>query len=509
MEGGFPMRKFLFFLALLLLFCAPVALAETHSFSEGYFSIEVDNSDFDKVLTPYNLSANREWIESQGDDYDMTVAAFQNEGILLKAYDLKNNRIFVVTALNNWDAQQYFDLNEQDDDMRKEFRQSHTNGTAYGVLGYSYSKAAWQKYSNDVLRFLHTAYTLRENGQISCTGYQRRTIRNGYTITLDMQVYGEKANSSDEKVLEEIMKSLRFTRILPMPDLPIKLNFTSAPPQETSEATFTVKGVSDKKANITATVMSFGSSTAQTYTDTASSSGSFSFKVTLPSQGVYAVTVTAEKEGCIAAQRMFSVTFQKGLLAVELDVVPGESLSDETIISGSTEKGATTQVSVTGPIDYTKTTTSQNFSFKIDTSAEGKYTILLKVTKKGMNERLFTFYATRSYTDTERASRLKSEAKTYTYQNLSKAANKGKLVEQEGYVVEVTQNNAEWVVQFALEKSKENYKSICYVIFTEDPLVSPGDQGVLYGMASATYSVISEDGVKMYPRIEGYFIEKR
>lgn len=505
------MRKVLLFAVLMLVLLLPcVALADTYTFSEGYFSIELDPDDYDKVLTPYNLSANQEWIESQGDDYQITVNSFQNEGILLKAYDNKNGRIFVVTALQNWDAQQYFDLNQQDDDMRKEFRQSHTNGTAYGVLGYSYSKAAWQKYSNDVLRFLHTKYSLKENGAVTCTGYQRRTIRNGYTITLDMQVYGDKAGSSDEKVLQEIMKSLRFTRILPMPELPIKLNFTSSPPKETSEETFTIKGVSAKKAQITATVMSFGSSTAQTYNDTASSSGAFSFKVKLPSQGVYTITVTAEKEGSIAAQRMFSVTYQKGMLAVQLDVGPGETLTDETIISGSTEKGATTQVSVTGPIDYTKSTTSQDFSFKIDTSAEGQYTIILKVTKKGMNERMFTFSSTRSYTDTERTAKLKTEAKSLSYQNLSKSANKGKLVELKGYVAEVKQNSTEWVVKYALDKSGDNYKEICYVIFTEDPAVSTGDEGVLFGMASETYSVLTEGGeIKMYPRIEGYFIETK
>ncbi len=504
------MRKVLLLAVLILVFLMPAALADTHTFSEGYFSIDLNPKDYDKVLTPYNLSANQEWIESQGEDYQIVVNTFENEGILLKAYDNKNNRIFVVTALQNWDAQQYFDLNEQDDDMRKEFRQSHTNGSAYGVLGYSYSKAAWKKYDNDVNRILHTKYSLKENGTVSCTGYQRRTIRNGYTITLDMQVYDRKAGSSDEKALETIMKTLRFTRILPMPELPIKLNFTSAPPQETNEATFTVKGITAKKAIVTTTVMSFGSSSAITYNDTASSSGAFNFKVKLPSQGVYTITVTAEKEGCIAAQRMFSVTYQKGMLAVQLDVGPGETLTDETILSGSTEKGATTQVSVTGPVDYTKSTTSQNFSFKLDTSAEGTYTIILKVTKKGMNERMFTFTSTRSYSNTERTAKLKTEAKSLSYQNLSKSANKGKLVELEGYVAEVKQNTIEWVVKYALSKSGDNYKEICYVVFTEDPGVQPGAKGVLYGMAAETYSVLTEGGeIKMYPRIEGYFIETK
>lgn len=502
------MRKFLLLVPLLLILLIPAAAAETYSFTNGNFSIELDPDDYDVVLTPYNLGTHRDWIESQGDDYDITVRTFENEGILLKACDSENNRIFVVTAQKNQAAELYFDLNEQDDDMRKEFRQSHTNGNAYGILGYNYTKAAWQKYSHDVQRFLHTAYSLNQNGELYCTGYQRRTIRNGYTITLDMQVFDRKAKSSDEKVLEEIMESLRFSSILPMPELPIKLNFTAAPPQETSEATFTVKGVSEKKANITATVMSFGSSTALSYADTASSSGAFSFKVTLPSQGAYTMTVTAEKEGCIAAQRMFSITYQKGLLSVQLASTPGAVLADETVIAGSTEKGATTQVSVTGPIDYTKSTTAQDFKFTIDTSAEGNYLIILKVTKKGMNERVFNFQATRSYTDMERTEKFKTEAREYEYQNLSKSANKGKLVKQTGYVTEITETTGEWLVKFALEKSGENYKNMCYVIFTEQPSAQIGGQYTLYGMASETYSILTEEGsIHMYPRIEGYYLE--
>ncbi len=502
------MRKILFFVLLLFVILVPAALAETYSFSDGNFSIELNPKDFDVVLTPYNLPTHQSWIEEQGDDFNITVRTFESEGILLKAYDQKNSRVFVVTAQKNLAANMYFDLNEQDDDMRKEFRQSHTNGTAYGILGYTYTKAAWQKYNNDVQRFLHTAYSLNQNGELYCTGYQRRTIRNGYTITLDMQVFGRKAKTADEEALQDIMKTLRFTSIQPMPELPIKLNFTSAPPQETSEPTFTVKGVSQKNAKITASVMSFGSSKALTYSETASSSGAFSFKVTLPSQGVYTMTITAEKEGCISAQRMFSITYQKGLLSVQLHTSPGAVLTDETIISGSTEKGATTQVSMTGPVDYNKTSTSQEFKFTLDTSAEGNYLIIVSVTKKGMNERVFTYQCTRSYTDTERSDKFKNESREYEYENLSKSANKGKLVRQTGYVTDITETTGEWLVKFAMDKSGDTYKDMCYVIFAEEPAAQIGEKYTLYGMASETYSILTEAGsIKMFPRIEGYYLE--
>lgn len=503
------MRKsaFFFFIVLLLSITA-IACAEEYTFSEGHFSIELSPKDYDVVLTPYNLPAHREWIENQGLDFDVETRRFSSESILLRAHDSKNSRVFVVTAVKNLDAEMYFDLNEQDDDMRKEFRQSHTNGSAYGILGYTYTSAAWQKYKNDVQRFLHSAYSLNQNGQLYCTGYQRRTIRNGYTITLDMQVYGRKANKNDEKELQSIMKSLRFTSILPMPELPIKLNFTSAPPQETSDDTFTIKGVSEKKAVVTATVMSFGSSNALTFGDTASNSGAFSMKVKLPSQGVYTITVTAEKEGCITAQRMFSVTFQKGMISVNLNTIPGEYLTDETIIAGTTEKYATTQVSMTGPIDYTKSSSSQDFSFKLDTSAEGNYLIIVKVTKKGMNEKVYTFNCTRTYTDTERTERLKNDSREFSYKDISKAANKGKICRQTGYVVDVKETNGEWLMVFAMGIKGNEYRDLCYVILEEEPHVVVGQQYTLYGLTSETYSIMTEQGsIKMYPRIEGYYLE--
>ena len=132
---------------------------------------------------------------------------FEADGTLLKAIDEKNGRTLVITARKDLDAQTYFDLNNQDDDMRKEFRVSHTDGSAYGVLGYAYTSAKWQNYGKNALRFLRTKYSLHQDGQQICTGYQRRTIRNGYTITLDMQVTGRSAKDADDTALEKIMKT--------------------------------------------------------------------------------------------------------------------------------------------------------------------------------------------------------------------------------------------------------------------------------------------------------------
>ena len=498
---------FILGLALLGLALAVPGLSETYSFGDIRAAVTIPE-DYETVLTPYNLTANRDWLEEQGLDHDAVVNSFDADGVLLMALDTKNNRTLVITALRDVDGQTYFDLNNQDEDMRKEYRLSHTNGTAYSVLGYSYSSAKWANYGKTTLRFLQTQYTLRQEGELVCTGYQRRTIRNGYTITLDMQVRGRTAKEADNTALEKVMKSFSFSEILPMPPLPLKLNLTSAPPTETNEDTFTKKGTTASKAVVTATLFSLGATGGQTFTDTANNSGGFAIKVKLPSQGVYSLTLTSEKEGAITAQRLYSVNFKQGLLPVDLILTPASSLDDQTTVSGTTIAGAKTQLSTSGPTTMTKTVSGDKFSFKVDTSAEGTYNFILTVSKKGLQERTFSFTGTRTYTDAERDEKIRAGAKKMAYANISKTENQGKSIYETGYITSVTQSINEWVVTLALTKSGSSYKEVCYLICSEEPPFPMDSKVKIYGTASGTYSVLNDDGnVKTYPRIVVYIMD--
>ncbi|MBR1584690.1 MAG: hypothetical protein IJ662_04045 [Clostridia bacterium] len=501
------MRKFVFCLICLALLFTASALAETYSFNEINASVDIPK-DYEVVLTPFNLSANAAWMERHGMDYDATLNEFEAEGILLQAYDAENNRVFVLSALADLDGQTYFDLNNQDEAMRKEFRTNHTNGIGYSTLGYSYSSAKWVNYKGTTLRFLQTKYSLRQDGQQVCTGYQRRTIRNGYTITLDMQVRDRAAKEADNTALEKIMKTFTFSQILPMPEVPVKLSISSAPPTETNEDTFTIKGTTGKNANVTATVVSLGSGGSKNYNVTAGKNGAFSIKVTLPAQGVYSVTLTSEAEGAKTAQRLYSVTFRQGMLPVDITLSPNAVLSDSTVISGSTIGGAKTQLSVSGPVNFSKTSTSKTFKFTVDTSAPGTYQFVLAVTKKGLEERVFTYTGTRTYTDAELEARMRSSAKKVTYAQLSKNIAEGKTVTFTGYLTAINPSIDEWVLTVAMTKSGSSYKNSVYVISKTQPQFVVDDQVKLYGTYSGKYSVLDADGnVKTYPRVDAILIE--
>lgn len=501
------MRKLFFVGFCLLLLLAAPAMAEVYTFNDVRVMLDIP-ADYEVVLTPYNLSAHASWMSSHSMDYDATLNEFEAEGILLKAYDAENNRTFVLSALKDLDGQTYFDLNRQDETMRKEYRTGHTNGVGYSTLGYSYSSAKWATYKGTVLRFLQTKYSLRQEGKQVCTGYQRRTIRNGYTITLDMQVRDRAAKDADNKALEKIMKTFAFSEILPMPPAQAKLTLSSPPPTETNEDTFTIKGKAAKNAAVTATVLSLGNNGSKTYNTTASKSGSFSMKITLPSQGVYSVTLATEGEGTQRTQRLYSVTYRQGMLPVDVSLSPGPVLTDSTVISGTTIGGAKTQLSVSGPITYNKTGTSKNFKFTVDTSKEGTYQFVLAVTKKGLEERVFTYTATREYSDTERESKARSSAKKVTYADLSKNMAEGKVVTFSGYVASVNPSINEWVITVAMAKSGSGYKSFVYVISTTEPKLTVDDKVKIYGTFSGRYSVLDANGaVKTYPRIDLSYFE--
>ena len=144
----------------------------------------------------------------------------------------------------------------------------------------------------------------------------------------------------------------------------------------------------------------------------------------------------------------------------------------------------------------------------MDTSAEGTYNFVLTITKKGLQDRHFTYQGTRAYSDAERVEMIRSKAKKIAYANLSKNENIGKYAVETGYITSVTESINEWVVTLALVKNGENYKEIVYLICEEEPGFAVGTQVKVYGVANGTYSVLDQNGtVKNYPRILVSFIE--
>lgn len=505
-------------LVLILTLCAIIlplgaqAATATYTFTNIAAKLDFDFDGYDVVLTPDNVADNAAWFATQNIDPDSAQTSFAAEGILLMAVNSAQGYRVIISALEDADGQMYFDLNEQDEDMRGDYRRSHTNGTAgYTTLGYTYSSSTWRNYGENVGRFLKLKYSLKQ-ADFECTGYQRRTIRNGYTITVDLQVTGRKLKTADEKYIDRIMSGFAFTTIKGAPLGALMLSVTSTVPRETGDNTLTIKGKTEKGATVTAALISMTSTTTKSFSDTANSKGNYEIKVTFPEGGTYSMIVTSQATDGRNAQQVFSITYERNLLPVTLTSVPPSQISaDSFTIAGTTERNAKTQVSVTGPISFQKSKTGSSFSFDIDTSMAGTYQVLILVSKSGLDTRSFSYTVERVMSEDETLARIKKNAQSITYSRLrsDKATYAGTTFGYTGYIIESFAAGSEWTVKMALSRSGSTYKDIVYVICKEDPGYAVGAQVKMYGTLSAEsyIEVVEGSGTSEYPRFTAILFE--
>ncbi len=502
-------KALLISLLLLIALAALPAAAETEDFTfEGPMArLTLDTASYQTILTPLNLEAHKDWLSANGIDPEQTKIRFEDDGILLEAYDTANARTLVVTALADVNARELFDVNTLEETERKQYRQSHSNGTFYGIQGIQYASAQWRNYGANLGRFLKLKYARTVGGQVVCRGYQRRTIRNGYTITFDMQVTGRGLKDSDEKALDRALGGFTFLEILSSPVGACKLILTDEPDSEVTTEKITIAGRSEDSAAITATLISLTDNKTSTFSATANSKGKFSLDITFPQQGTYSITLMATTTDSRTAQRTMTVMYQRDYIPINLKtVIPSVINADSLTVSGTTVAGVTVQISVSGPVSLQKSKTGKSFSFTVSTREEGTYQILLTATRKDMSPRLLSFTTVRTLTDAEKLARIQKNAVSVKYSVLKRSLSKyaGKVLTLSGYVIEARKTGEEYVVQLAVNRSGNDYRDFVYIICKTDPSLAVYDHVRMYGTLSENpyVEVVEGSGSHEYPRFE-------
>ncbi len=493
-------------MALLAVACCASAGAATYDFDELKARLTLDTSNYDMVLTPQTLDSHQDWLTARGEDPEQTRIRFEDDGVLLEAYDSTNGRTLVITALADVNARELFDVNQLEEAERRSYRLAHSDGTFYGIQGYDYESAAWKKYDGNLGRFLKLKYRRLVGGQVVCRGYQRRSVRNGYTITVDIQVTGRSLKSGDEKAADRVLNGMTFLEILDSPVGACKLTLTTEPAREVTTEKVTIAGKTENSAVVTATLISLTDNKTSTYTATASSKGKFSLSITFPQQGTYSINILTTAPDGRTAQKALSVMYQRDYIPINLKSgVPSVINADSITISGTTVAGVTMQISVSGSVSMQKSKKGKSFSFTVDTRQEGTYQILLTASKKDMSPRMLSFTATRTLTETEKLERVKKTATALKYSVLSKNISKyaGKIITVSGWVTEVSQNGDEYIVKLAVNRSVNTYRDFVFVVCKSDPSLSLYDHVRLYGSLSQNTYVETSEGTSVeYPRFE-------
>lgn len=238
MRKLFPMLLFTLLLALLM---AVPALAADFTYDD--FSATLTVPDSYTMLTTSNLADHEDLLAKQGLTVEAAQADWAARGVRFQAWNAAGDMCIELSAVQDDFAMQYWDVNEVTSDERATYRLGHTsdkNGY-YRNLGYDYTSAQWKNGKN-YARFLVLEYTRSHNG-VSYAGYGRKSIRNGYSIYLECQVYGRSPKKADNNALQAILDTLKFNEIFPRPSSAVqRVTFDEVPPTETNSGKFTVSG---------------------------------------------------------------------------------------------------------------------------------------------------------------------------------------------------------------------------------------------------------------------------
>lgn len=506
----FRMRKMVFFLVLLTLglLVAVPGLCQTLTLDAIYATVDIPGSY--TLLTPQSMELSQDFLKSRGTTVDVMLQSFQAEGILLQAWSPDGSACLQISALKDVDAQDYFDIDQQSVATRGAYRKGHLSGEAYQALGISYDSAEWKK-TSAYGRFLMLKYVQRIGGKVDHRGYARRTIRNGYTITLDYQVYGRDLATKDRKALDSVMETFKFTEVLPIPgDIMSRVKLTQAPPEQTNTATFKVAGVTASKAEVTGSLLGMSDTKPILVKDTANKAGEFSLSFTMPKEGTYSMGLTVSVNGEVTEEvtGLPPITYDKTMLPVNFDEeFPAELTSDKLVISGTSAQGVTVQCIVNSKNDTKKVGANKEFSFSIDTKEEGAYSITLVFSKKGLTDQRFSFIATREWSETEKEEKVRAEAikPAHTVLESKIKGYTGRIMGYSAYVTGYAKSSDGWVVYMAMRKTGGKYRDMIVVTTKEEPTFAVDTQVKMYGTCTGMYEVQSESGSGEYPSFDLLF----
>ncbi len=527
------MRKsFLLILLLLLTFCAAAAVADTeYALAPCSGKLSLDENTY-IVLTPDNLDDHPELLSSIGKSKEDLLADWTKRGVQLQAWTKKMNSCLEVTVIQDDEAKQYYDLEQLTKQVRNEYLKSYRAAGKGAEDGFKIFDVQWkkQKLGGNFIVFEYK----RSVGMRSWRGLARKTIRNGYTVMLDYQIFDRLPTGTDKTYFNKIANSVSFEQVAPASvdavntaaatgdsTAPVAasasglLQVTVPPPSETNSETFTVEGQTTPGAHIIGVLMRWSSSTPLRFTADATKAGKFKLKVTLPEEGVWLLTLNLEVNNTIVAEEIFDpTTYSKTTLPVTLDAeIPEQISGDELVISGKTSKGVTIQCIVSnGTTTFDKTVRTNGtgkFKFKVPTKLEADYDITLAFSKKHYNSKRLTFATRRSFTAEDNQNKTASAALHPSYSALTKKLDSyiGQTMVYKVYITDVKEIDGEWIITGAVRKNKKGYSDLMVFMSKEDPGLELDSQVKLYGTCVGAYQVQSEEGNTSYPGFDYLFRE--
>ena len=520
------MRKLTLVMLTILLFLTVLpAFAEQVNLPAVPAVLQLPDGAYAPILTPENLKDHETFIHAKGGSLAAWAEDWKTQGILMKAYDDKNSRVLVVSAVADEPGQRLMDIDQQTAGIRADYRREHLDKAgALAAQGYRMESAEWKNFSH-VGRFLMLKYRYSPGGSLQYRGFARKSVKNGLSIIVDMQVYGRRLKAGDNTALNKVFDTLNFTAATaPGVSMPVVLSEAVIPPEETNQPNVTIKGTTRPGVNLSAVVGSMASTQADNYTAQADAKGNYQIDIRLPNEGVFLVTLTANLEGLEETTRNYPITYRRDMIPVAFSSpeLPQQLTQDSYTLSGTTESGVTVQLVVNEQSTQKRTGNNGSFSFKVNTKQEGAYAVRLSFTKKGYNIRTFDYQGVKGSPaevealvasgaaavpteDTANAAEDSAEAISPPYTDLIAQADQydGKLLTYDGYLISAQQQGGEWQLYMALRKTGAGYADTIVLVTERDPAIRPDTPIRAYGELVGLSVADEEDSTDLgYPRLQ-------
>ncbi len=529
------MRKILLaLLAALCLLIPAAAMADSFTYPNIGASFTIPGNKY-TIITADNVAGQAQWLEIHGLTAEGVVADFTERGVLLQAWTADADVCIEISAVADLYGQQLFNVNTASESERKEYRLGHSSDKTgeWRNQGYDYTSAQWKNYKN-AQRFLALEYTRTYNGQ-TYRGYARKTVRSGWHIHVDYQVYNRGLKSTaDQNALEEIMKTFVLEDVAGAKpssgaagtgvvstagSTAARVIFSSIPPEETNTGEFSVAGSGTTGQKIVGVAMRMTSSDVHRFEADVNAKGKFEIDVKLPKEGLWTMTYTVFNGEEVVEEGAFdAITYDETLIPVTLNAnlpatmtLTGNSLT----LSGVTMKQTTVQCIVDGRYEKTvKTNNTGKFTFTFDTKEEGIYNITLVFEKKGYDARRFRCEATREFTDEDRKQAIRDAEIHPTYAKLladlrtDDPAYRGRYMLYTLNIREVQEANNGYLTFAGMSKTKAGvYKEVVVIRTGETPTWSEGSAIRMYLKCLGLYDVTGDEGTESYPYFDLQWVE--
>ena len=447
------------------------------------------------VVTPDTVENNMKWFAEES--AEIARNNMLSEGALAIAFSSDGDSLRVFSS-EDGESALYYDIERYTTEMRSAIRADFLDRDAWALTGYRFTSAEWTNRDGQG-RILWMNYTLRYDDEIIARGLQAFTVRGGRRLTLQFRTTG-KVEAADETMFKNFVAGFVFPEAdaEEMRLLPVELTVTGGLPEETNQKKLTLRGKTEKKATVAASVVDADGNTTPCGSVAAGSDGAFRLTAELPGEGEWQLIVTATKDGYADSSLTSLLTCKYNMMPVNFtSYLSGDVYDDKLILSGKTLPSVKIQC-IEGETNKTShSDSSGNFSFTLDRGITGKRTVVLAMSKKGYNERRFVIEFNRCWAEGEYAQYLQNQAESLSYKNLVEKGDRfiGRIVCYDGTVEDISSSGARTYVRFARDGDKT--AQLVAVLDGGEVSVAAGETARLYFRVtgeSYTMSMLGTDG---------------